>query len=124
MNAHIANLINAGVLIAVSAWAYLTASEPSLTALIPGVFGVALLGCAPGVKTENKVVAHIAVVLTLAVFLVLFMPLLGAIDRGDPAAIARIVAMMATCVLAKVFFIKSFRDARKAREAAAATADA
>lgn len=118
MNAAVANLINAVVLIAVSAWAYVASDAPSLTALIPAAFGVALVLCTPGVRAENKVIAHVAVLLVLIVFVALFMPLGGAFGRGDGAAILRTVIMMATSILAMVFFIKSFRDARKAREAA------
>ncbi|MEM7441157.1 MAG: hypothetical protein AAF393_16290 [Pseudomonadota bacterium] len=118
MTAAIANFINAVVLIAVSAWAYFGSDTPSLTALIPAVFGAALLICTPGVRAENKVIAHVAVLLVLVVFVALFMPLGSAFGRGDGAAVVRALLMMATCLLAMVFFIKSFRDARKAREAA------
>ncbi|MEL6545129.1 MAG: hypothetical protein AAFQ82_10925 [Myxococcota bacterium] len=118
MKAHVASLINAIVLIAMPAWAYLTSDSPSMTALIPAGFGLALLACFPGVKAENKVVAHIAVLLTLVVLLALFMPLRGAIGRGDMLAIVRVGAMLVTSVLGMVYFIKSFRDARKQREAA------
>ncbi|MEM1197236.1 MAG: hypothetical protein AAGH57_14120 [Pseudomonadota bacterium] len=119
-SAPLANLINAAILLAMSAWGYLASDNPSLTALIPAGFGVALLICQPGVKSENKVVAHIAVLLTLLVFIALFMPLSGRLDGSDPAGLARIVAMMLTSLVAMVAFIGSFRAARKAREAAQA----
>ncbi|MEM9063596.1 MAG: hypothetical protein AAGD13_24315 [Pseudomonadota bacterium] len=115
MTAPIASLINAAVLIICSAWAYLTAETGSLTILIPAAFGVALLACNPGVKAENKVIAHIAVLLTLVVLVALIMPLRGAIGRGDGLSILRVVAMMATSAFAMVFFVKSFRDARRSR---------
>ncbi|MEL6340385.1 MAG: hypothetical protein AAFQ65_10785 [Myxococcota bacterium] len=116
MKAHIASLINALTLIAMPAWAYLSAEVPSLTALIPCAFGVALVLCVPGVKAENKVIAHIAVLLTLIVLVALFMPLRGAIGRGDGLAIARVSLMLITSVVAMVFFVKSFIDARRRRE--------
>ncbi|MEM7492468.1 MAG: hypothetical protein AAF296_03745 [Pseudomonadota bacterium] len=116
MKAHTASLLNALTLIAMSAWAYFASETPSVTALIPAAFGVALILCLPGVKSENKIVAHIAVVLTLIVFVALFMPLRSALGRADTVAIIRIGLMMATTALAFVFFIKSFIDARKARE--------
>ncbi|MEM7441487.1 MAG: hypothetical protein AAF393_18015 [Pseudomonadota bacterium] len=118
MSAPLASLINAIVLIVMSAWAYVSVGGASLTALIPAGFGVALLICLPGVRSENKVIAHIAVLLTLVVLLALFMPLSSALSGGNAAAIFRAVVMMASCVLAMIYFIKSFRDARKAREAA------
>ncbi|MEM6857481.1 MAG: hypothetical protein AAF559_06385 [Pseudomonadota bacterium] len=115
-SAPIANLINAFVLCAMSVWGYLASDTPSLTALIPAGFGVALLICQPGVKAENKVIAHIAVLLTLLVFIALIMPLSGRLDGSDPAGLSRIVAMMATSLIALIAFIKSFIAARKARE--------
>ncbi|MEM9310913.1 MAG: hypothetical protein AAGA34_05640 [Pseudomonadota bacterium] len=118
-SAPIASLINVAVLIIMSAWGYLGSANPSLTALIPAAFGVALLACHPGVKAENKVVAHIAVVLTLLVFLALFMPMRGAISRGDAMAGLRVGAMLGASLVALIAFIRSFIAARKAREAAA-----
>tara|TARA_Y100001934_G_C12223111_1_gene711694 strand:+ start:798 stop:1157 length:360 start_codon:yes stop_codon:yes gene_type:complete len=117
MSPFIPHLINAGVLIVFPAWGYLSSETPSLTALIPTAFGLLLVACAPGVKSENKVVAHIAVVLTLIVLLALFMPLRGAIGREDGLAVFRVGVMMLTSAVAMVFFVKSFIDARKAREA-------
>ncbi|MEM6734357.1 MAG: hypothetical protein AAF658_22525, partial [Myxococcota bacterium] len=90
MKAHTASLLNALVLIAMSAWAYLSSDSPSATALSPAGFGAVLLLCFPGVKSENKVIAHIAVVLTLVVLLARFMPLFGAIGRGDALAVVRV----------------------------------
>lgn len=115
MPAHTASLINAATLIACSAWAYLAVSGVHWTPLIPGAVGLALLACYPGVKAENKVVAHIAVLLTVALLVALFMPLRSALQSGETGALIRSVAMVATTVLALVFFIKSFRDARRRR---------
>ena len=115
MNAHTANLLNAIVLIAMSAWAYLSAAAPSMTALIPAAFGLALLACTPGVKSENKIIAHIAAALTLVVVIALFTPLSSVIERGDTAAIIRVVLMLVASVVALVFFVKSFIDARRRR---------
>ena len=112
-----ANLIIALVLSAMSAWAYLASATPSFTALIPAGFGLALFACQSGVAKENKVVAHIAVLLTLVVFAALFMPMNGAIGRGDPVAIGRVGVMMLTSLVAMIAFIASFRAARKALEA-------
>ena len=115
MKAHTASLINAATLIACSAWAYIALSGAQWTPLIPGIVGVALLACYPGVKAENKMVAHIAVFLTAAILLALFMPLQRALQSQEIWALVRSVAMVATSVLALGYFVKSFRDARRAR---------
>lgn len=118
MKAHTANLLNASVLIIMSAWGYFASETPSFTALIPAFIGVILLLCNIGVKQENKVVAHIAVVVTLIGLLGLGMAMKGVIGRGaEPMAMLRVGAMIVTSIIAMVFFIKSFRDARIAREA-------
>jgi len=117
MNAASANLLNGIVLIAMSLWGYFSSESPSPTAFIPAAFGAIFLICTPMIRKHNKVVAHIAVLLTLLVILALFMPLKGAMGRGDNMAMLRIGLMIATSVLAMIAFIKSFRDARKAREA-------
>ncbi|MEO0773576.1 MAG: hypothetical protein AAFZ04_10380 [Pseudomonadota bacterium] len=116
MTAHTANLINAIVLIICSLWAYLTAADAYWTSLIPAGFGLALLACTPGVGAENKIIAHVAVTLTLVIFLLLFVPLFTAKEDTDMMSFLRVGLMMATCILAKIAFIKSFRDARRARE--------
>ncbi|MEO1648095.1 MAG: hypothetical protein AAFR32_04675 [Pseudomonadota bacterium] len=116
-SAPIANLINALALCLLPIWAYWESPEPSLTAFIPLGFGVALLLCQPGVKAQNKVIAHIAVLLTLVVFVALFMPLSSRLDGSDPLGLSRVVAMMLTSLVAMIAFIGSFRAARKAHEA-------
>ncbi|MEM9011860.1 MAG: hypothetical protein AAGE18_11575 [Pseudomonadota bacterium] len=115
MKAHTASLVNALALIVLSIWGYLASAAPSLTALIPAAVGIALLACYPGVKAENKAVAHIAVLLTVLILIALVTPLSGAIGRGDTLAVIRVALMLATTVLAIVFFIRSFIDARRRR---------
>lgn len=117
MTPHVANQINALVLIMGSMVAYLQPDFGSWTVFIPAIFGAALLGCTPGVKAENKVIAHIAVTLTLVIFLMLLVPFIKGLTEGDIMAVLRVGIMMATCILAKIAFIKSFRDARRRREA-------
>ncbi len=112
-----ANLVNAAVLIILGLWGYLGSETPSATALIPVGFGVIFALATPPFKKENKVVAHIIVLLTLLIIIALFMPLRGALGRGDTIAAARVGIMIATSIVAMVIYIKSFIDARKAREA-------
>ena len=113
MNAHTASAINAFSLIALGGWGYFDGR--SVTALIPVFFGVILLVLNQGIKNENKVVAHIAVLLTLLIFVALIKPFMGAMDDGRTTAMIRVGLMILTSLFAMVFFIKSFRDARKAR---------
>ena len=88
-----------------------------MTALIPAIAGVILLLLNNGVKAENKVIAHIAVVLTLLLILALIMPFKGSIERGNTLGMIRTAAMIITGIIAMVAFIGSFKAARKAREA-------
>ncbi|HSR88287.1 MAG TPA: hypothetical protein VLL07_04990 [Pontiella sp.] len=118
MKAHTASLMNAVILIGFGLWAYLGSETPSNTALIPVIFGGVILALYPGVKKENKIVAHIAVLLTLLILGGLVKPLTAAIDREDGLAIMRVLVMMLSTILALVFFIKSFIDVRRARKAA------
>jgi len=113
MKPHVTNLLNSIVLIGVGLWGYFETSSP--TAFILVGFGVVLLLLNGGVKKENKVIAHIAVVLTLIVLLAMGGRLLPkAIDEGGLKLI-RAVLPTITSVLALFSFIKSFIDARKAR---------
>ncbi|MEM8700584.1 MAG: hypothetical protein AAGF82_02075 [Pseudomonadota bacterium] len=115
MTPHVASLINALTLIACSVWAFASIGGASYTALIPAAFGLALIACSPGLKVENKVIAHIAVLLTVVVLVALYMPFSSAVSQGAAGPLIRSVAMVATTLLALVFFIKSFRDARRSR---------
>ena len=114
MNATKANLLNSIVLIAVGGWGYFDGDGKSITALIPVIFGVVLLLCYSGIKKQNKVIAHIAVLVTFICLLGLFMPLNGAIERGNDTAVVRVSAMIVTSLTALIFFIKSFIENRKA----------
>lgn len=113
MKPYAATLILSVVLVAMSAWAYLGSDTPSGTALIPAGFGSVLALCAIGVKKENKVVAHIAVALVALLALALFMPLKGAIGRGDPTAIARVSSMLVALLATLVVYVRSFIEARR-----------
>lgn len=117
MKAHIASLINAITLIILGIWSYFSSDTPSFTALIPVFVGVTLLLTYNGLKKENKAIAHVAVLLTLLLFIALFKPLSGAIARNDTAGLIRVAVMLLTTLLALIYFVKSFIDARRARAA-------
>lgn len=116
MKAHTASLINAILLVGLGAWGYFGSETPSNTALIPVVAGSILLALNRGVRMENKVIAHIAVLITLVIVFGLAMPLKGAISRDDTMAAVRVGIMLLSTIVAMVAFVKSFIDARKARE--------
>lgn len=113
MNAFRATILAGLVLVALSVWA--AADSGSLTALIPAAFGAALLAAAPGVKAENRIVAHVAVLLAVVVIVALVRPLIGTIDRGSLVGTARIGAMMLATLFALGCYVKSFVDARRSR---------
>ena len=123
MKAHTASLINALILIIFGLWAWFGSASPSKTAFIPVGFGIVIAAMVPGVRKEDKIAAHVAVMLTLLILIGLVMPLKGAIDRGDALAVARVAVMMFSTVVALFFFIKSFIDVRRARAAKAAEGD-
>ena len=108
MNAHTASLVNAILLIFIGGWGYFESSSPS--ALIPVIIGVILFFLNKGIK--NKVIAHIAVLLTLLSF-ALFMPLMRALEDGRNDAILRLIIMLSSSFYAMFFFVKSFIEARK-----------
>ena len=110
MNAHIASLVNGIILVVIGLWGYFESS--SATSLIPVGIGSVLLVLNKGVKNSNKVIAHIAVLITLLSFANI-MPLRSALSDVRSEAVLRIIIMLSSSVYAMVFFIKSFIDARK-----------
>jgi len=111
MNSSNANVLNSVCLIIIGLWGYLEVTSP--TALIPVGFGVALLLCVPGLKKGNKIIAHIAVLLTLIILLALVgMRLPKSIDQGGIGLI-RVILMIGTSALSMIYFVKSFIANRK-----------
>jgi len=110
------NIITDIVLIAMGLWGYLSSADPSPTALIPVGFGVIFALATPAFRKGNKIVVHIVVLLTFLLIIALFMPLRAAIGRDDTMAIFRVATMLLVSVVAMVIYIKSFIDARRARE--------
>ena len=115
MKPYVATILLSVVLIVMSAWGYLSSETPSMTALIPAGFGLLLGFCSIGLKKENRVVAHISVALVILLTLALFMPLKGAIGRGDTLAIVRVSTMLLALIGTLVVYIRSFIDARRSQ---------
>lgn len=117
MRPNIISLINAALLIGLGSWGYIDSGREAFTALIPVFVGIILVVMNPGVKKENKIAAHIAVLLTLLILIGLIKPFIASLEREDLMATLRVGLMMASTVWAMVSFIQSFRAARKARKA-------
>ena len=108
-----ANLLNSITLILLGLWGYIDVNSP--TALIPVVFGEILLLCNKGLKNENKMIAHIAVALTVLLLIALVgMRLPKSLDAGG-IGLYRVIGMILTSALAMVSFVSSFISARKQR---------
>ena len=110
MKAHSASRINAIILIVIGVWGYVESNSP--TSLIPFVIGLILLVLNKGVKSQNKVIAHIAVLLTLLSFANI-MPLKSALEDGRNDAALRIIIMLTSSLYAMIYFVKSFIEARR-----------
>lgn len=110
------NLINAIVLIVFGSWAYFDPQNTSFTALIPVATGTILLALTPWFKQENKIAAHVAVLLTFLIIAGLLMPLRGAMARSDNMGIFRVAVMLLSSLVAMVVFINSFVQARKKKD--------
>ena len=111
MKASFYNILNSIVLISLGLWGYFDVQSP--TALIPVFCGVILLLCTTGVKKENKIIAHVAVLLTLFILVALVgMRLPKSLDSGG-VGLFRVIAMIATSVLSMVAFVLSFIKARR-----------
>lgn len=115
MKTYLASLINAFILILLGLWGYFGSETPSITSLIPVAIGIILLLLNWGLRKENRAVAHIVVVLTFLTLVALIKPISGAIGRSDTLAIFRVGFMLIATLVALIYFIKNFRDARKKR---------
>ncbi|MAU76382.1 MAG: hypothetical protein CL831_05855 [Crocinitomicaceae bacterium] len=105
------NTLNSIVLIALGLWGYIDVQSP--TALIPVGFGVILLLCSNGLKKENKIISHVAVLLTLVILVALVgMRLPKSLVSGG-LGLVRVSAMILTSILSMVAFVLSFIKARR-----------
>jgi hypothetical protein len=113
-----ANLLNGIVLIAAGLYGYFGILTPegthAITALIPAVFGIIFLACQKGVATENKIIAHVVVVLTFLLLIICTMRFLKIEDWGAKKYL--FLACIVSNVIALIAFIGSFMEARKKRQ--------
>ena len=111
-----ANTLNSLTLIVFGIWGaypYILSGVGSITSLIPLFFGLLLLSLNNGMKKENKMIAHIVVLVTFLILIALIMPLKGALERADTMAFIRVGIMVLTSFFAMITFIRSFIQARK-----------
>ena len=116
------NLLNSLTLILIGLWGYFDVSDYDLsvitsfehwTALIPVIFGFVLLLCHKGIKNNSKLITHIAVVVTLLIFIALVgkrLPI--SIEQGG-IGLFRVIVMSLTSLMALIIFIRSFISNRK-----------
>lgn len=119
MKAHSANLINSISLVIIGLWDFVAIGGVASSNLIPVVAGVILLFLYAGIKKEDKIIAHIAVVITLLVVLSLIKPLIESIEGGNITPLIRSLILILTGLLAMAYFVKSFVDARRNRKSEA-----
>ena len=115
MKANTVSLINSLFLVSMGLWGYFESDSRPITALIPVIVGFILLLINSGVKKQNKIAAHVAVLLTLLIIIGLVRPFLGALNRGNIAGIIRVSVMILTSLWAMFTFVQSFISARKSR---------
>ena len=108
-----ANLINSLTLVIIGLWGYFEVNSP--TALIPVFFGLVLFLCNKGVEKENKIVAHLAVLLTFLFLIAMVgMRLPKSLESGG-MGLFRVILMILTSTIAMLTFINSFIKNRKAK---------
>jgi hypothetical protein len=107
MNAHKANLIHAVTLMGLSIWLYFGSSNPSMTSLIPFIFGVILLSLNNGILYRLKGQTRAALTITIAGGALWLKLLSDAFLAQNQPAIMKIGVMTATCLLSIYYFFKS-----------------
>ena len=122
MKPYQANLLNSLTLIIIGLWGYFDVSDYDLsviksfkewTALIPVFCGFVLLLCHKGIKNNSKLIAHIAVVVTLLILIALVgkrLPI--SIEQGG-IGLFRVILMSLTSLVALIIFIRNFISNRK-----------
>ena len=115
MKAYTVSLINSLVLVTMGLWGYFESDSRPITALIPVIVGIILVVINNGVKKENKIIAHIAVLLTLVITIGLIKPFLGSLEKANITGTIRVSLMILSSLWAMIAFIQSFIAARKSK---------
>ena len=115
MKAYTVSLINSLVLVTMGLWGYFESDSRPITALIPVIVGIILVVINNGVKKENKIIAHVAVLLTLIITIGLIKPFLGSFEKANITGTIRVSLMILSSLWAMIAFIQSFIAARKSK---------
>ena len=115
MKAYTVSLINSFILITMGLWGYFESDSRPITALIPVIIGTILVAINNGLKKENKIIAHIAVLLTLIITIGLLKPFLGSLEKANFTGTIRVSLMIISSLWAMIVFIQSFIAARKSK---------
>jgi len=113
------NLINALTLVIVGIWGFADVNLPLLdtgvswTALIPVFFGIIFLICHKGIGNGSKLIAHIAVVMTILIAIALIGKRLPISIENGGIGLFRVALMSITSILSLVAFIRNFIENRK-----------
>jgi len=115
-NPHIVNLIYSSFLILTGITGfilrYLESNDFQYTALIPSVYGIVLLSLSRGIKRENKIISHVAVLLTL--ILAVFTLVMVIINSGDGFMVSRrgiilMLILISSFVVLGIYIIRFIR---------------
>lgn len=92
----------------------------AFTALIPVLFGGILLPMTGGIRKNNRIIAHVVVVLTLVMGVMATVMLINNLNAGNAfnRKMAIFVVILAASLIALGFYIASFVAARKDRASA------
>lgn len=94
---------------------YFEQGDWKFTALIPAIFGVVLLSMTGGMRKHNRIVAHLVVVLTL--LLAVMVTVMMSLNLGDGGGIDRKIAIfiviLAASIVALGYYVASFVAARR-----------
>jgi hypothetical protein len=112
MKLHIISLINGIILMIFGIWSHLWPESASPTALIPVVFGAAILVLNKGIRNYHKAISNMVMVLTFLILVGLIFPLTGSIERGDTPALIRVIIMMTASLISLIFLVKRFINDR------------
>ncbi|WP_462317504.1 hypothetical protein [Marinilabilia sp.] len=112
MKLYVLSLINGIVLMVLGIWSHLWPESPSPTALIPVIFGAAILVLNKGVRNYRKGISNAVMFLTLLILLGLIFPLKGSIEKADTPALLRVLTMMVVSLISFIFFLRRFINDR------------
>lgn len=97
---------------------YLEQGDWQFTSLIPAGFGVILLMLTPGMKNHNRIAAHLVVLLTFLLTVMVAVMLIKNLNGGSGLSrkVVLFLIILAGSIVAMYFYIASFVKARTNKE--------